>query len=94
MNTTTVKQEWWTEFNGAFWLTISASLFAFAGLALRACLKSRCTNIVCCSGKGLVSCDREPVADEFTALPTPITPRLPRLEEGTFNSQSEHGSVR
>jgi len=30
------------EFNGTFWLTFSASVFAFLGLCLRACLKSRC----------------------------------------------------
>lgn len=59
---------WWSEFNGAFWLTISASTFAFLGLALRACLKSRCTQISCCSSRGLVACDREPIADEFTNL--------------------------
>jgi len=57
---------WYIEFNGAFWLTISASLFALLGMALNACLKSRCTKINCCSSKGVVACEREPVADEFT----------------------------
>ena len=94
MNTTTVFQQsndepvWWTEFNGAFWLTVSASMFAFAGLALRACLRSRCTNISCCSS--LLSCDRQPIADEFTTLP-PETPRLSserslKMEEGRPSS--------
>ena len=59
---------WYIEFNGAFWLTISASLFALLGMALNACLKSRCTKINCCSSKGVVACEREPVADEFTDL--------------------------
>ena len=59
---------WYQEFGAEFWMALSASVFAFFGLALRACLKSRCTKISCCSNKGLVSCDREPVADEFTGL--------------------------
>jgi len=67
------EDPWYIEFNGAFWLTISASLFAFMGMALRACLKSRCTKINCCSSKGLLACEREPVADEFTDLEAPKT---------------------
>ncbi len=62
------NEPFYTEFNSAFWLTISASVFAFLGMALRACLKSRCRTIACCSQQGLVACEREPVADEFTNL--------------------------
>ncbi len=54
---------WYNEFGAEFWMALSASVFAFFGVALRACLKSRCTNIQCCSAKGLVACEREPLAD-------------------------------
>lgn len=62
------------EFGSEFWLVISASTFAFLGLALRACLKSRCSEIKLCWG--LWTCSREPVSDEFLdveALPTDTT---------------------
>jgi len=57
-------EPWYATFNDIFWLTLAGSVFAFFGVALRACLKSRCTNIACCSSKGIISCDRQPIADE------------------------------
>ena len=64
---------WYTEFNSSFFLVLSGSLFAFLGLALRACLRSRCSSIkLCC---GVWECIREPVADEFVV-------DTPRFEEG------------
>ncbi len=79
-----MSEHWYeTEFGGTFWLTLSASTFAFLGLALRACLKSRCSKIsMCC---GMWACDRDPVADEFVELgvDTPVAKDLenapPRL---------------
>jgi hypothetical protein len=67
-----VDEPWYLVFNDVFWLTLSTSVLAFFGLALRACLKSRCIKIACCSTQGLVACDREPIADEnlnMTVLP-------------------------
>ena len=74
------------EFGGEFWLAISASTFAFLGLALRSCLKSRCSEISLCWG--MWSCKREPVADEFTDLevarsPNTISSPPIDLQEGT-----------
>ena len=61
------NQPWYeSEFGGEFWLAISASCFAFMGLALRACLKSRCSKIKICWG--FWECGRDPVADEFSEL--------------------------
>lgn len=42
--------------SGEFLLAFTASCFTFFGLVLRACLKSRCTNISCCFGAW--NCDR------------------------------------
>ena len=67
-----------SEFGGEFWLAVSASTFAFMGLALRACLKSRCSKISLCFG--FWECEREPVADEFTTLDAK-SPTI-SLEEG------------
>ena len=39
---------WYDTFDAVFWLTISGSFFAFMAVVLRACLKSRCTNISMC----------------------------------------------
>ena len=33
------------QFDSVFWLTISGSLFAFLAVAIKACLKSKCTQI-------------------------------------------------
>ena len=46
--------------SGEFLLAFTASAFTFLGLVLRACLKSRCSNIKVCWG--LWTCDR--VVDE------------------------------
>ena len=55
-------RQWWDEFNGAFWLTLSGALFAFGGVCLKAILKSRCKEFRCC---GLM-CIRDPLpADQF-----------------------------
>ena len=62
-------EPWYMEFGAEFWMTLSASVLAFFGLALRACLKSRCSKIKCCSAEGLISCDREVLkADEFQEI--------------------------
>jgi len=37
-----MSEEWYREFNSVFFLTLSASVFAFFGLCLQAILKSRC----------------------------------------------------
>jgi len=48
MNTTTEADTFYEEFDSGFWLILSGSIFTFLGLCLRACLKSRCTEIKCC----------------------------------------------
>ena len=42
------EDEWYREFNSVFWLTLSASVFAFFGLCLQAILKSRCKTCKFC----------------------------------------------
>lgn len=42
------NEPWYLTFDAVFWLTLSGSVFAFLAVALRACLKSRCTRISCC----------------------------------------------
>ena len=46
---------WYETFDAVFWLTISGSFFAFMAVVLRACLKSRCTNISMCG----LNCKRD-----------------------------------
>jgi len=41
-------------FDDTFFITVSASFFAFCGLAVRACLRSNCKTISCCC----ISCER------------------------------------
>lgn len=50
-----MSDEWYTTFDDVFWLTLSTTVFAFMAVALRACLKSRCTRISCCG----VVCERD-----------------------------------
>jgi len=42
------EDEWYREFNSVFWLTLSASVFAFFGLCLQAIWKSRCKTCKFC----------------------------------------------
>ena len=68
--------------SGEFLLAFTASCFTFMGLVLRACLKSRCTNISCCFGAW--NCDRA-VVEGVDEDPVVIsTPRSVRLEEGVL----------
>ena len=66
------------QFDDIFWLTISGTFFAFLGVAVKACLKSNCTQIKFLG----FECVREPSADEpdtadlEMALP-PIPTRTP-----------------
>jgi hypothetical protein len=46
-----------TQFNGAFWLAISASVSAFVVVVIAALNKSKCINVNCCCG--LFSCQRD-----------------------------------
>ncbi len=39
--------DWLEVFDSGFWITISASVFAFLGLSVRACLKSNCSQVNC-----------------------------------------------
>lgn len=73
--------------SGEFLLAFTASCFTFMGLVLRACLKSRCTNISCCFG--LWNCDRavEGVDEDpevERSANTISSPRSVRLEEGVL----------
>jgi len=45
------------QFNGAFWLAISASVSAFIVVIITAVNKSKCSDIRCCCG--LLSCVRD-----------------------------------
>ena len=48
------------QFDSVFWLTISGSLFAFLAVAIKACLKSKCTQIKFLG----FECVREPPSEE------------------------------
>ena len=41
------EQPWYSTFDSAFWLTLSASILGFGGLCLQAILKSRCKECSC-----------------------------------------------
>ncbi len=85
-------EPWYMEFGAEFWMTLSASVLAFLGLALKACLKSRCSKIKCCSAEGLISCDREVLkADEFADInlegeEAPPAPQAVDVEMGAMPS--------
>lgn len=65
---------WYSEFDGAFWLTLAGALFGFGGVCLQAIIKSNCTKFSCCG----ISFEREPTPPdeiqedvELGASPTP-----------------------
>lgn len=41
---------WYSEFNGAFWITLATIITGSIGLAIKFCLKSKCDNVSCCWG--------------------------------------------
>jgi len=76
---------WYETFDDIFWLTISGSFFGFLAVMLRACLKSRCTNISLCG----LECTRDLSKDVDTSdikLDSPEPPRskseFSDIEEG------------
>jgi len=67
---------WYTEFNSAFWLTLSASVLGFMGLCLQAILKSRCKTCRCCGieiERDVAPPGQEPVLEMAEKGKTPIT---------------------
>ena len=44
------QEEWYQEFNGAFWLTMSGAFFGLIVAILNALIKSRCKHYSCCFG--------------------------------------------
>ena len=48
------------QFDDIFWLTVVGTFFGFLAVAVKACLKSNCTQIKCLG----FECAREPSADE------------------------------
>jgi hypothetical protein len=61
---------WYNEFDGAFWLTLSGAIFAFGGVCLQSILKSRCKEFNCCC----LSCTRDAPHEPTLDIPTPPTP--------------------
>lgn len=62
-----------TQFNGAFWIAISASVSAFILVIVKSINKSKCSNVrFCC---GLLSCQRDTKAE------TEIEEKTLELEE-------------
>jgi len=68
-------EPWYTEFDGAFWLTLAGALFGFGGVFLQAILKSRCKKFSCCC----ISCDRDvaPPGEE-PEIDVPKSPETPK----------------
>ena len=44
------REDWYNEFNGAFWLTMSGAFFGLVVAVLNAIIKSRCKSISLCCG--------------------------------------------
>ena len=40
----------WDNFNSVFWLSLSAGVFGFFAIALKSCLKSKCSDTDLCFG--------------------------------------------
>jgi len=55
-----------SQFNGTFWLSISASISAFFIIVVGVINKSKCSNVNCCFG--LFSCVRDTKAEEEIQL--------------------------
>jgi hypothetical protein len=51
-----------TQFNGAFWIAIAASISGFIVVVIAAVNKSKCKNVSCCYG--LFSCIRDTESEE------------------------------
>jgi len=57
---------WYTTFDSAFWLTIAGIVSAGLGVALNACLKSRCKTVNICG----MSFTRDTDAEDRAAMAT------------------------
>lgn len=66
-----MSEPWYSTFDSAFWLTLSASILGFGGLCLQAILKSRCKEFKCCG----MSCIRD-------VAPPGMEPTLNDIEIG------------
>ena len=53
--------DWITVFDSTFWLSLSVGFFGFLGLALRYCIKSKCSDTSCCYG--MISIKRDTQAE-------------------------------
>ena len=60
--------DWLEVFDSGFWITMSASVFAFLGLSVRACLKSNCVEVNCCCFKCLRDTENQDL--ELSRTPT------------------------
>ena len=79
---------WYDTFDAVFWLTVSGSFFAFLAVMLRACLKSRCTNISMCG----LECKRDLSKDVDTDdIKIDIEP--PKVPPSTPRSMSDFSEI-
>ena len=73
----------WDNFNSVFWLSLSAAAFGFFGIALRYCIKSKCSDCSLCFGMIVVKRDTQAELHEsecelehgIRPEPIPQTPR-------------------
>ena len=60
MNTT--DPPFYQTFNSGFWLSLTALIFAFLGVAIKACYTSKCTKCIVCYG--LIEINRDTQLEE------------------------------
>ena len=56
--------DWITVFDATFWLSLSVGLFGFMGIAVRYCIKSKCTDCNLCFGLIQVKRDTQAELEE------------------------------
>jgi len=74
--------DWITVFDATFWLSLSVGLFGFMGIAVRYCIKSKCTDCNLCFGLIQVKRDTQAELEEsefeiehgVTPQPSPAPP--------------------
>lgn len=76
-----MSEPWWNEFGQAFWITIGGLLTGVFGVAIKACIKSKCQQVKL---MGCFSCVRDTKAEEEL--------EVARMEHGLPPDDSPNGN--
>jgi hypothetical protein len=77
--------DWYDTFDSVFWLSLSVGIFGFLGIAIKSCLKSKCSDTSICWGMFNIKRDTQAELEEnefeidhgIVPPPTPTPPPPP-----------------